>query len=184
MSSLASATNLQIEHILESAVILSWKELLSGRDSDSAIVHVEYATAPEPSLQYLKIWRSAKRGEWDLICEYWISAGSAGAPKIGLTFVPGYHSPRLTEILERVLRHQGDVPDALSGETKLTLIVVALPTPQEEINATRCISEAYEQRGLSLPACAAQVMPIDGRRSRQALEETRQKKHSAERNAS
>ena len=137
MSSLASATHLQIEHILESAVILSWKEPISGRGSDSAIVHVEYATAPEPSLQYLKIWRTAKRGEWDLICEYWISAGSAGAPKIGLTFGPGYHSASLTEILESVLRHQGDVPDALSGETKLTLIVVALPTPQEKLSATR-----------------------------------------------
>jgi hypothetical protein len=147
MTSLASATNLQIEHILESAVILSWKELLSG--SDSAMVHVEYATAPEPCLQYLKIWRSAKRGEWDLICEYWISAGPAGAPRIGLTFGPDYHSARLIEILDSVLRHQRDVPDILSGETKLNLIVVALPTPQEILSATRCISEAYEQRGLS-----------------------------------
>ena len=48
MRSLASATHPEIEHILESAVILSWKELLSG--SDSATLHVEYATAPEPSL--------------------------------------------------------------------------------------------------------------------------------------
>lgn len=149
MSSFVSATHLQIEHILESAVILSWNELLSGRGSDSAIVHVECATAPEPSLQYLKMWRSAKRGEWDLICEYWISGGSASAPKIGLTFGPGYRSARLTEILESVLRHEGDVPDTLSGETKLTLILVALPTPQEKLRATRCISEAYEQRGLS-----------------------------------
>ena len=147
MSSLVSATHLQIEHILESAVILSWKELISG--SDSAMIHVEYATAPEPCLQYLKIWRSAEPGEWDLICEYWISAGPAGAPKIGLTFGPDYHSARLTEILGSVLRHHRDVPDILSGETKLNLIIVALPTPQEKLSATRCISEAYEQRGLS-----------------------------------
>jgi len=147
MSSLASITNLRIEHILESAVVLSWNELLSG--CDSGIIHVEYATAPEPCLQYLKIWRSARRGKWDLICEYWISAGSAGAPKIGLTFGRGHHSARLTEILESVLRHHSDVPDALSGETKLNLIVVGLPTPQESLGATKCISDAYEQRGLS-----------------------------------
>jgi hypothetical protein len=149
MTSPGSATNLQIEQILESAVILSWNELLSG--SDSAMVHVEYATAPEPCLQYLKIWRSAKQANWDLICEYWISAGSpgAGAPRIGLTFGPSYHSPRMTEILETILRHQGQIPDALCGETKLNLIVVASPTPQERLGAARCISEAFEQRGLS-----------------------------------
>lgn len=147
MSSLASATHPQIERILESAVILSWKELLSG--SDSTTVHVEYATAPEPSLQYLKIWRLGKRGEWDLICEYWISAGSAGVPRIGLTFCPGYHSARLTEILGNVLRHQSNVPDALSGKTKLNLIILALPTQQESLSATKCISDAYQQRGLS-----------------------------------
>jgi hypothetical protein len=147
MTSLAPATHRQIEDILESAVILSWNELLSG--SHSAMVHVEYATAPEPCLQYLKIWRFEKQRKWDLICEYWISAGSAGTPKIGLTFGPSYHSPRLSEILESVLQEQKDIPDALSGETKLNLIVVAVPTPEERLSATRCISDAYEQRGLS-----------------------------------
>jgi hypothetical protein len=142
----ALAPNLQIDDILESAVILSWNELLSG--PESAIVHVEYATAPEPCLQYLKIWQATKKG-WDLICEYWASAGPADAPHMGLTFGLSYHSPCLTEILESILPHQSDIPDALSGETRLNLIVVASPTPQERFRAIRCISEAYERRGLS-----------------------------------
>jgi hypothetical protein len=146
MTSPALVTNLKIDEILESAVILSWNELFIGSDSTS--VHVEYAIAPEPCLQYLKIWRSAKKG-WDLICEYWVSGGQAGSSKIGLTFGHGYHSPRLTEILESILRHQGDVPDVLSGKTKLNLLVIALPTPQEKLSATRRIAKAYEQRGLS-----------------------------------
>jgi len=145
MNSLMPGTRIQLEHVLESAVILSWNEL----GSDSTMVHVEYATAPEPCLQYLKIWRSTKRAKWDLICEYWISAGAAGAPHIGLTFGSGHHSPRLTKILHSVLQHQGGIPDALFGETKLNLIVVGLPTPQERLSATRYMSEAYEQRGLS-----------------------------------
>jgi len=147
MSWLAPPPNLPLDDILESAVILSWSELFSG--PDSSMVHVEYATAPEPCLQYLKIWRSSKRSKWELICEYWISAGSAGAPHIGLTFGRGYRSPRLTKMLESILRHQGGIPDALAGETKLNLIVVGLPTPQERLSATRCMSMAYEQRGLS-----------------------------------
>lgn len=147
MSSLQPAANLKIKRVLESAVILGWNELLSG--SESAIVHVEYATAPEPSLQYLKIWRSETRGKWDLICEYWISAGSAALPKMGLTFRPGYHSVRLGQTLASILRHQDGTPDALFGETKLHLIFVSSPTPQERLSAARCISQAYEQRGLS-----------------------------------
>lgn len=147
MISVASATTLKIEHILESAVILSWNELLNG--SDSAMVHVEYATAPEPCLQYLKMWRSIRRGKWDLMCEYWITAGAPGGPKIGLTFGPGYYSLRLAGVLASILSHRNGIPDPLFGETKINLIFVALPTPQETLNATRCISEAYEQRGLS-----------------------------------
>jgi hypothetical protein len=147
MTSILSATNLRIEQILESAVILGWNELLSG--SDSAIVHVEYGTAPEPCLQYVKIWRSEKKGKWDLICEYWIAAGRPDSPKVGLTFGRGYHSPSLTKILGSILQHQRGMPDALSGETKVNLIVVGLPTAQERLIATNCMSEAYEQRGLS-----------------------------------
>jgi hypothetical protein len=89
--------------------------------------------------------------QWDLICEYWISAGSAGVPHIGLTFGRGYQSAVLSEILEYLFRHQGGIPDALSGETKLNVIVVALPTSQERLSATRCISKAYEQWGLPPP---------------------------------
>jgi hypothetical protein len=154
MTSLASAADVQIKQILESAVILGWSELLS--DSDSAIIHVEYGTAPEPCLQYLKIWRSGQQGKWELICEYWISAGSAGAPKIGLTFCRGYHSVRLAEILASILRHRDAIADALFGETKLDMIVIASPTPQERLSAVRCISRAYEQRGLSFAAQADQ----------------------------
>jgi len=146
MTTTAPATNLELQNVLESAVILSWNELLSG--FDSAMVHVEYATAPEPCLQYLKMWRSMKQGKWDLVCEYWISAGSAGTPPVGLTFGRGYHSPLLSEILGCLLRQQRGTPDVFSGETKLNVIVVALPTSQERLSATRCISKAYEQRGL------------------------------------
>lgn len=146
MTSLVPSAH-QIEDVLESAVILSWNELLSG--SDPSMIHVEYATVPEPCLQYLKIWRSTRRTKWDLVCEYWIAAGGPGTPKMGLTFGRGYHSPSLIKILGSILQHQGGIPDALSGETKINLIVVGLPTPQERLTATRCMSEAYEQRGLS-----------------------------------
>lgn len=159
MTSLLSATNLRIDQILESAVILGWNELLSG--SESAIVHVEYATAPEPCLQYLKIWRPETKGKWDLICEYWISAGSASLPKAGLTFRPGYHSVRLEDTLASIMRHHDGIPDALFGETKLHMIFVSSPTPQERLSAARCISQAYEQRGLSFATAHAPELNND-----------------------
>jgi hypothetical protein len=62
---------------------------------------------------------------------------------------PNCHSPRLTEMLENILQHQKGIPAPFSGETKLNLIIVAFPTPEEKQSAVRCISQAYERRGLS-----------------------------------
>ena len=102
----------QIDRVLESAVVLSWKEMLQRRKD--GIVHIEYGTAPEPSLQYVKIWVSTRRGLWDLICEYWMSQGTSRVPTRGLTFSNGYHSLQLQHILEHTLGHGDGIADPLS----------------------------------------------------------------------
>ena len=137
----------QINDVLESAVVLSWTELQKGLRPGR--IQVEYGTAPEASLQYVKMWRSPTRGTWDLICEYWISAGTTGRPAMGLTFSNGYHSAALTEILQEVMLHRDGLPNALAGHTGVSLILVHAPTMDEQRKAKHCISDAYQRIGLA-----------------------------------
>jgi hypothetical protein len=119
-----------IDEVLKSAVVLSWQELQKGLRP--GLIQVEYGTAPESSLQYVKMWRSPTRGIWDLICEYWISPGMmAGRPAMGLTFSNGYHSAELTEILQEMMLHRDGAA--------------------EQRKAKDCMNDAYERIGLAYP---------------------------------
>lgn len=136
----------RIDQILESAVVLSWKDLL--KSSPTAVVQVEYATAPEPSLQYLKMWRSTTRGQWDLFCEYWMSPGTTSIPAIGLTFSNGHYSAHLAQMLEVVMPNRNGIPGSLAGNTAVKLIVINSPTENDKQKADDCMSAAYERLGL------------------------------------
>lgn len=136
----------RIDQILESAVVLSWKELL--KSSPTAVVQVEYATAPESSLQYLKMWLSTTRGQWDLFCEYWMSRGKTSIPAIGLTFSNGHYSAHLAQMLEVVMPNRNGIPDSLAGKTAVKLIVVNSPTENDKQKAGDCMRAAYERLGL------------------------------------
>jgi hypothetical protein len=149
MTSLAQENRGQIEHVLESAVVLSWKELLQS--SLPGVVQVEYGTAPEPSLQYLKVWLSTARGGWDLVCEYWMAAGTNRTPAIGLTFSNGYYSEQLARMLQDVLRRKDGVPGCLAGDTAVDLIVINSPTEEERRSAGNCMSKTYERLGIKFP---------------------------------
>jgi hypothetical protein len=146
MTDLESKARGRIDQILESAVVLSWKDLL--RSSPTAVVQVEYATAPQPSLQYLKMWLSTTRGRWDLVCEYWMSAGTTSIPAIGLTFSNGHYSAHLARMLEVVMPHRNGIPNSLAGNTAVKLIVVHPPTENDRQQADDCMSAAYERLGL------------------------------------
>ena len=139
-----------IDRALVSAVVLSWSDLLNG--SHPGVVHVEYGTAPEPSLQYLKIWLSSGLDAWDLICEYWITLGSSRSPAAGLTFGSGYYSSDLKQMLEHLMGHQNSFPDPLSGKTSVKLILVQPPTEDDRLQAGACIREAYRRLGLVCPS--------------------------------
>jgi hypothetical protein len=152
----ASIKRIPIDRVLESAVVLSWNDLV--KRSHRGIVHVEYGTAPEPSLQYLKIWLSKATGTWDLFCQYWITLGSLQAPAAGLTFGNGYFSSDLKQMLAHLMRHQDNFPDPLSGKSGVSLILVHPPTEDDRLQAGACIKEAYRRLGLactSIPETAA-----------------------------
>jgi hypothetical protein len=140
-------TPTQIKDLLESAIVVSWKELLQS--SLTAVVQIEYGTAPEPSLQYVKVWLSTVRGIWDLVCEYWMSAGAQQTPAIGLTFSNGFYSECLARMLQDVLQHRNGIPSCLSGDTAVDLIVINSPTQQDSRNARKCMAQAYQRLGIT-----------------------------------
>jgi hypothetical protein len=148
--SMAPIERVHIARVLESAVVLSWKELL--HKSQKGLVHVEYGTAPEPSLQYLKIWLSTTKGTWHLICEYWMSLGSSRLPAAGLTFSNGYYSADLAGMLGQMMQHHEGFPNSLSGESAVNLIQVHSPTEGDRVKAGACMTEAYHRLGLLFAA--------------------------------
>ena len=62
------------ERILESAIVVSWADLIHG--VETGLIHIEYSFAPTDTLDYLKVWSSITRGHWLLACEYWTSAST------------------------------------------------------------------------------------------------------------
>lgn len=135
-----------IYRMLESAVVLSWRDLIKTSRLD--LIHVEYGAAPEASLQYLKIWRPARRGALNLICEYWMCLGSTPTPKAGLTFSNGHESAALAEMLEFIMQHQGNF-SATFGTSSVGLLQVQTPTKEATSTARHCMSEAYKRMGLA-----------------------------------
>jgi hypothetical protein len=139
----------QMDRILESAVVLSWKDLF--HPSQSGLIHIEYA--PGTRRLYLKIWQLTASGEWSLVCEYWIAPGPTGDPV--LTFSNGYHSAGLAEMLEVIMQHQDNFAPSL--EAGVGVIQVTPPTGRENLAADACMKYVYESLGLPfahIPAAA------------------------------
>ncbi len=143
MASIPRTTSIvQMHRILESAVILSWKDLL--RPSQRGLIQIEYV--PGTHLSYLKIWQLTGKGEWSLVCEYWLSHRPAIATDDGTTFSNGYHSAALAAMLRVIMHHQDQFAPLRPGSPSSTQ--VQLPTEQDTLAATACISQAYESFGL------------------------------------
>jgi hypothetical protein len=136
--------SVQIDRILESAVVLSWKDLV--HPSQRGPFHIEYV--PGTRLPYLKIRHLTGRGEWILVCEYWMSRELTHAPVARLTFSNGYHSAGLAEMLEVIMQHEDHFVNSRVSP-RAGSIQVTPPTEQETLAAGACMRHAYECFGLT-----------------------------------
>jgi hypothetical protein len=154
MNSIPQGTTMvrvEMDRILESAVVLSWKDLL--HPSQKGLIQIEYA--PLTRLEYLKIWQLTGKGQWSLVCEYWMQHGATESPAGGMMFSNDYHSAGLAEMLEVIMQHQDNFAPALKPGTGL--IQVTLPTEQENVASGACMRHVYESLGLRfahVPAAA------------------------------
>jgi len=150
MSSIPGSTqavSMKMDRILQSAVILSWKELLCP--AQQGLIQIEYV--PGNSLAYLKIWQLTGKGEWSLVCEYWLSAM---AKDDGTTFSNGYHSAILPGMLQMIMGNQDHFEAALQTG-KPSSIQVQAPNEQDKLAANACMREAYESVGLAFTPASA-----------------------------
>jgi hypothetical protein len=145
MTSIPRATSIiQMHRILESAVILSWKDLLHPSQRD--LIQIEYV--PGIHLSYLKIWQLTGKGEWSLVCEHWVSHRPTIATDDGTTFSNGYHSEGLAAMLQVIMQHQEHFAPPLKPGG-LSSTQVQLPTEQDTLAAAACMKQAYEDVGLA-----------------------------------
>src|SRR6201998_4218643 len=128
-----------LERTLESAVIVSWADLMRG--AHAGVVHIEYGFAAGGTLDYLRFWSSISRGHWLLAVEYWASPSKSHST--GVHFENGYESEPLKHVLNSVMQHQSkfSLPVNLGRQG---LLQIAAPTQQESVLASVLVNETLD----------------------------------------
>jgi hypothetical protein len=122
-----------LDRILESAIILSWADLLQSHRSGS--IHLEYVFGPEGSISTLKLWLSTVRGHWRLLCGIETKLNSC------IQFEDCCKSADLASNLEFILRHQtAFLP--LENYGRAGLLQIRYPTQDEIDTAAVAIKTA------------------------------------------
>ena len=132
---IATCTNITLDQILESAVVLSWKDLLPG--IRTSLVHVEYRLGPGGSLEFLKVWSSITRGHQYLVCESNLSAATNH-----VSFSNDFYSKDLAQMLESIIRNQAVFFKDLTLHRD-GLVQIHPPTEEDRRSAEACMAEAF-----------------------------------------
>jgi hypothetical protein len=141
--------NPDLERTLESAIVVSWADLVHG--DQIGLIHIEYGFAPSGTLDYLKVWSSLTRGHWLLACEYWMSASTFHGT--GVRFDNGYQSEGLAHILEFVMQHQSEF-DLPVNRGRQGLLQISTPTQDETAAANDLVQRTLGRLGSALPELA------------------------------
>ena len=130
----------RLDQMLESAVVLSWDELMPN--STSGLIHIEYQSGADGSLDFLKIWASTIWGQWKLICEFWVRPLWDHAA--GVRFGSEFHSVDFARTLELVVGKddKSAILPNLHG-----LLQVSPPTAVERSDAGVMIREVLDHHG-------------------------------------
>jgi len=132
---IAACNNITLDQILESAVVLSWKDLLPG----TSLVHVEYRFGSNGPLEFLKVWSSITRGHQYLVCDWTCAPSSVGNH---VSFSNDFYSKDLVQMLESIIHHKA----AFSKDRTLHrggLVQIHPPTEEDRRSAEACMAEAF-----------------------------------------
>jgi hypothetical protein len=143
--------NQSLDQVLESAIVVSWADLMRG--TEDGLIQIEYGFAPGGTLDYLKVWSSITRGHWLLACEYWMSPSTFHGT--GISFDNGYHSEGLAHTLGFIMQHQDAfvLPPNIGRQG---LLQISTPKPEESTAAAAAVNHAFDHQGSALaePAVA------------------------------
>ena len=132
-----SAPPQPLDELLNSAVVLNWEALTQS--STPGRVTVEYHIGADGTLEYLKLWNSA-REYWSLICEYSTHLGWSDGPR----FCNGYHSHSLARLLQSIFINQSLCAHDRRPNANGTL-EVGPPTIDDVEAAGLRVSETFQQ---------------------------------------
>jgi len=125
-----------LDELLNSAIVVNWDAITQS--STPGRVRVEYHIGADGTLEYLKLWSSA-REYWSLICEYSAHLSWSDGPR----FCNGYHSRSLSRLLQSIMMNQGLCKHSGSPNRNGTLEVG--PPSAENVDAARLrVSETFQ----------------------------------------
>src|SRR5947207_521222 len=130
------AASIQLDNILQSALILGWKDL--GQSPTEGMVQIEYHVGQERSVEYLKMWCANGRGYLSLVCDYSVNPEWSGGPR----FVNGYHSRELGRLLEAIMMNQAMFQHACKPGSNV-LVQVGPPSEEQIARATQRVAESF-----------------------------------------
>ena len=128
ITDLQAMQTISLDRALEYTVIQSWDELMPARTA--GLIHIEYQTGENGSIDFLKVWASIVRGSWKLVCELWMRP--LWSHTTGLGFENDYQSDALAENLALIMRQEKTFPRL---PEKVGLIQIYPPTQEERREA-------------------------------------------------
>jgi hypothetical protein len=147
---------MELDKVLEFAVILAWEDLMKVTKPCS--VRVEYQCAPGASLDFLRIWSDQGGGYQHLVCDYWTWTSSAHPS--GVRFSSRYHSERLAQALDFILMNQ-DQFTRRADACRDGLVLIHPPTEDERIEASSWWGEVHGT-ATNFGGAADERVPLSG----------------------
>src|SRR5579862_1465306 len=99
---LQTIESIPFDEALADAVVLNWADLMP--EQGSGLIHIEYHVEPLGAVEFVKVWASTIRGEWNLIYEHWMP--TSGSHESVTRRGGGYKSVGLERMLQSVLQHR------------------------------------------------------------------------------
>jgi hypothetical protein len=130
-----SAPPQPLDEVLNSAVVLNWDALTQ---SSPGRIRIEYHIGPDGTLEYLKMWNTA-REYWSLICEFSAHLGLSDGPR----FCNGYHSRSLSRLLQSIMMNQG-LCTHTCGPNSNGILEVGPPTAEQVEAAKVYVNETFQ----------------------------------------